>query len=163
MAFKKHEGNFGTNSIVTYNYSSGTSYGYRLEKYIWVDQIEDYRWIATPVKIRNNELIEYTNGSFELIDDKTIKAEYPSKWTKDPEYKKGDILVGTDKKSGSKMLFVYLSSQHVERLTPRSDMMMPDQFGYSTLNDYEGNFGPLTVHRTQGYHNGLNAQKFSEL
>jgi hypothetical protein len=162
MAFAEHKGTYDLGNIVTYNYSSGTSYGYRLVKYIWVNEIGDYTWIATPVKIRNNEVIEYTNGSFELVSDKTIKAEYPSKWTKDPEFKKGDILVGTDKKSGKKLIFVYLANDHVERLTPRPDMMMPDQFGYSTLSDYSTNFGPLTVHKTQGYSQG-NHVKFSDL
>ncbi|WAB09323.1 hypothetical protein SEA_STELLA_83 [Streptomyces phage Stella] len=164
MASTAHKGNFGTDDIVVYGYSSGTSYGYRLVKQIWISEIGDYRWISTPIKVRNNEVIEYTNGSFELVSDKTVRDEYPNRWTKDPEYTKGDILVGKSKNSSKKMLFVYLANDHVERLTPRDDYGFgeDDQFGYSTLTDYETNFGPLTIHRTTGYSQGNNA-KFSAL
>jgi hypothetical protein len=164
MATTEHNGErYTVDSIVVYTYNgSGTRYGYKLLKQVWISEIGEYRWVANALKIVNNEIIKYVGDSLELISDKEIKDGYPQLWTKDPEYKKGDILVGTDKKSGSKMLFVYLAQDHVERLTPRSDMMMPDQFGYSTLSDYSTNFGPLTVHKTLGYALGNN-KKFSDL
>jgi len=164
MAFTEHNGSFGKYDVVVSPSSYGVSYGYKLVKQVFVDEVGEYRWIATPVKIRDNELIEYTSGSFELLKGSLVKNEYKSKWTKDPEFKKGDILVGKSKNSNKKMLFVFLAVDHVERLTPRDDygFGVDDQFGYSTLSDYETNFGPLTVHKTQGYAQG-NHVKFSDL
>lgn len=162
MATTEHKGNYTVDNIVVYTYnSSGTRYGYKLLKQVWISEIGEYRWISNAIKIVNNEIVKYVGDSLELISDKEIKDGYPQLWTKDPEYKKGDILVGK-KRNGAKMLFVYLSKDHVERLTERDDMLANDGFGYSTLKDYETNFGPLTIHRTQGYILGNN-KKFSDL
>lgn len=141
MATVEHKGSFTTGSVVVYS-GTGTLYGYSLVKEIYIEAIGDYRWIAEPVKIVSNEVVKYTNGNLELISEKYINDEYKSKWTKDPEYKKGDILLGKDN-----MVFVYISDSHVERLTPRKDMPnlgLNDRQGYSSLNDYRTNFGPLT-------------------
>lgn len=167
MATTEHKGNLVQGDIVMYKGSFGTSYGYELVKEIYLSATGDYHWIGRSVKLLDGENkpknISADATKLEILTEKDVTEGYPLKWTKDPEFKKGDILVGLDKKSNKKMLFVYLSDQHVERLTPRSDMMMPDQFGYSTLSDYAGNFGPLTVHTTQGYTTAGNNTRFSAL
>lgn len=141
MATVEHKGSHSTGSVVVYS-DNETNYGYSLVKEIYVEAIGEYRWIAEPVKIVNNEPVKYTNGSLELLSEKCINDEYKFRWTKDPEYKKGDILLGKDN-----MVFVYISDSHVERLTPRKDMPSlgtNNRQGYSSLNDYKTNFGPLT-------------------
>jgi hypothetical protein len=166
MATTEHKGSLNNGDIVVYLGSFGTDYGYRLVKQVWLNAIGEYRWIAKGIKIAkgSNKVTEVSSDAtaFDIVSDKDLTDGYPHKWTKDPEFKKGDILVGKGKSSGKTMLFVFLSEDHVERLTPRDDMVMNDQFGYSTLSDYENNFGPLTIHRTQGYSQG-NHLKFSAL
>lgn len=151
MATIEHKGAAGIGDVVVYN-SGGLYYGHKLLKSIYIDMIGEYRYVTQPVKIRDNEIIKYTNGSLELISEKDVKDDYPLKWSKDPEYKKGDILFGKD---GDKdMIFVYISATHVERLTPRSDIWSSSKQGYSTLSDFQRNFGPLklaqTAHPTTG-------------
>lgn len=141
MATVEHKGSYITGDVVVYT-GTGTLYGYSLVKQIYIEAINEYRWIAEPVKIVSNEVVKYTNDNLELISEKYINDEYKSKWTKEPQYKKGDILLGKDN-----MVFVYFSDSHVERLTPRKDMPnlgTNDRQGYSSLNDYRTNFGPLT-------------------
>lgn len=164
MATTEHKGNLYNNDVVGYKNSYGTFYGYRLLKLVYIDAIGDYRWLVQSTKVNNgsNEAVAYGDATqINIASEGDLKDSYPLKWSKDPEYKKGDILVGK-KKNGGKMLFVYLANDHVERLTERDDMLANDGFGYSTLSDYETNFGPLTIHRTQGYSQG-NHVKFSDL
>lgn len=140
MATIEHKGSYTNGSVVVYT-GYGTNYGYSLVKEVYIEAIGEYRWIAEPVKIVNNEAVKYTNGSLELLSGKYINDEYKSLWKKDPVHKKGDILLGKDN-----MVFVYISDSHVERLTPRKDMPSlgtNDRQGYSSLSDYEANFGPL--------------------
>lgn len=143
MATIEHKGYAMVGDIVVYDYgTTSPKYGHLLLKQVWVDAVDEYRWVTEPVKIRDNEVVKYLHGGLDLITHKTVKDEYPLKWTKDPEFKKGDILLGKD---GDKtMIFVYFSETHVERLTPRSDMWNSSQQGYSTLSDFTKNFGPLT-------------------
>jgi hypothetical protein len=124
---------------------------------VFIDEISEYRYVTEPVKIRDNEIIKYVNGSLELISEKDVKDEYPLKWSKDPEFKKGDILLGKD--GDRTMIFVYISDLHVERLTPRSDIWVSFEQGYSTLSDFTRHFGPLKVAETANPMTG----KFSDL
>lgn len=142
MATIEHKGILDNDMVVVYSYDSGTVYGYRLLKLVYVDHIGEYRWIAESIKIVNNEAVKIANGALDILSEADVKDAYPLKWTKDPQYKKGDILLGKDN-----MVFVYFSDSHVERLTPRKDMPnlgVNDRQGYSSLNDYRTNFGPLT-------------------
>lgn len=155
MATIEHNGAAGIGDVVVYGDS--IHYGHKLLKSIYIDVIGEYRYVTQPVKIRDNEIIKYTNGSLELISEKDVKDVYPLKWSKDPEYKKGDILFGKD---GDKdMIFVYISATHVERLTPRSDIWVTSKQGYSTLSDFQKNFGPLKLAQTTHPATG----KFSDL
>lgn len=157
MATIEHKGSFNIGDTLVYSYSGDIYYGHVLLKSVYIGEINEYRYITEPVKIRNGEVVKYMNGSLDLVAHDDLVKEYKLKWTKDPEYKKGDILLGKD---GDKdMIFVYVSATHVERLTPRSDIWSPSKQGYSTLSDFEKNFGPLklaqTAHPTTG--------KFSDL
>lgn len=142
MATVEHNGSFSIGDTLVYKYSGGIYYGHKLLKSTYIGEIGEYRYITEFVKIRDGEVIKYVNGSLDLVTDDSLKKEYKLKWTKDPEYKKGDILLGKDN-----MVFVYISDSHVERLTPRKDFAehgLDDRQGYSSLNDYRTNFGPLT-------------------
>lgn len=142
MATIEHKGIFDTSDVVVYTYGTGSVYGYRLLKLVYVDIIGEYRWICESIKIVDNEVVKIANGALDILSEADLKDAYPLKWTKDPKYKKGDILLGKDN-----MVFVYFTDSHVERLTPRKDMPnlgVNDRQGYSSLNDYETNFGPLT-------------------
>lgn len=168
MAITEHKGSGLYNGdIVVYSGSFGTNYGYELLKSVWVTEAESYMWVVRGLKILDGQnKVTYLSSdktSLDLLTTKDVEDSYPLKWTKDPEFKKGDILIGKDTKANKTMLFVYLADDHVERLTPRSDMLGDDQFGYSTLSDYAGNFGPLKVHTTQGYTQAGNNTKFSAL
>lgn len=158
-----HNGSYSAGTVVGYESYSGTVYGYRLVKEVYVAETGGYHWIANNGKVTNNKFVS-TPDNLTILSEKEIKDGYPKKWKPDAEKKKGDILVGKD---GEKtMLFVYISDSHVERLTPRSDMGMSipgDEFGYSSLSDYEGNFGPLTVHELKGSGYHTTAKKFSDL
>ena len=162
MATTDHKGNYSVGTIVGYKSYSGTVYGYKLVKEVFLSETAKYYWITQPGKVKDNKFVS-TNQDLTIQSEKEINDSYPLKWTADPEYAKGDILVGKEKKSGKTMLFVFLSKQHVERLTPRGDMVVDGQFGYSTLSDYESNFGPLKIHTTQGYTSAGNNSKFSSL
>lgn len=162
MATIDHKGNLSVDDVVGYTSYGGTVYGYKLVKEVYVSETSSYHWIVRNGKVKDNKFVSVSTN-LSIVSEKDIKDGYPLKWTPDAEYAKGDILVGKDKKSGTTMLFVFLSKQHVERLTHRSDMISDSQFGYSTLTDYEANFGPLTIHKTQGYTAVGNNSKFSAL
>ena len=163
MATTDHKGSCIVDDIVGYAAYSGTVYGYKLVKEVYLSETAKYHWIVQPGKVKDNKFVPKPGNEMTIVSKKEINDGYPLRWTPDAEFAKGDILVGKDKKSGTTMLFVFLTKQHVERLTPRSDMMTDGQFGYSTLSDYEGNFGPLKIHKTQGYTAVGNNSKFSAL
>lgn len=163
MATTDHNGSYSVGTIVGYKSYSGTVYGYKLVKEVYLSETGKYHWIVQPGKVQGNAFVLNSGSEMTIISEKEINDSYTQTWTADAEYAKGDILVGKDKKTGKVMLFVFLSKQHVERLTPRSDMIADTQFGYSTLTDYESNFGPLEIHKTKGYTAVGNNSKFSAL
>lgn len=162
MATTDHKGSYSVGTIVGYTSYSGTVYGYKLLKEVYLSETAKYHWIAQPGKVKDNKFVP-TNQDLTIQSEKEINDGYPLRWTADPEFKKGDILIGKDKGSGKTLLFVYISDSHVERLTPRPDLYGSDQFGYSTLTDYAGNFGPLSVHQTQKAVGFDGKKKFSSL
>lgn len=166
MTIKKHNENYSAGDVVGYGGSYAKFYWYKLLQQVYVELLDNYVWLGQYGTVRSGEN-EFTpdNGgkTISALPISNLRNDYHSTWTKDEEYKKGDILVGHDK--GKVMLFVYFYDQHVERLTPRSDLSLSsaDQFGHSTLSDYSRNFGPLKVHKTQKLGlSGLN-KKFSEM
>lgn len=142
MATIEHKGAFAVSDILVYIYGSGSIYGYRILKKVHLDVVNGPQWIVENVKVVDNEVVKVASGTLDILSESDLTMNYPLKWTQDPKYKKGDILLGKNN-----MVFVYFTDSHVERLTPRSDMTylgIDDRQGYSSLNDYETNFGPLS-------------------
>jgi len=164
MTIKKHNENYSAGDVVGYEGSYTKFYGYKLLQRVYVELLDNYVWLGQYGTVRSGEN-EFTPDSggktITALPISDLRNDYHSTWTKDEEYKKGDILVGDDK--GKVMLFVYFSDSHVERLTPRSDLSSLDQFGYSTLSDYSSHFGPLKVHKTQKLSGYGEHKKFSEM
>ena len=157
MATIKHDGNFGVGDTIVYEYSSSTLYGQKLLKYVFVDEIGEYRYITEPVKIRDNEVIQYLHGALEIHDPEQMPKDLPLRWTKDPEFKKGDILVGTHKSTGVRVVLYYVSSSHVERLSGTGESLVGDT-GWASLAHYQGELKDIKVHTT-----ALTSVKFSTL
>ena len=162
MAVKPHNGVFKTGDTVVYQGTLRRAYGYKLLKEIYISEIDGYRFVAQGGETDDDGTWNAYRGDFGLLSSESIKESYKSMWTEGEAFQKGDILVGKDKSTDKTMLFVYIEDGHIERLTPRSDMGAAQEFGYSTLADYAGSFGPLKVHTTEGYV-GNGVKKFSEL
>lgn len=163
MSIAKHNELVETGDIVGYGGSWQTFYGYKLLKKVYVEQLDAYVWLGQYGTVGNDNKFKADNGgkTIQVISSGDLKNDYHSAWTPDVKYEKGDILVGND---GTRvMLFVYISDSHVERLTARSDMGSYDKHGYSTLEDYKTNFGPLEIHTVQGYPSSSNGKRFSAL
>lgn len=164
MSISRHNELVGAGDIVGYGGSYAPFYGYKLLQKVYVEQVGAYVWLGqygTVNKTDNKFAPDNGGKTITVLTSGDLKGDYHSVWTPDTEYKKGDILIG--KENGKNMLFVYLSESHVERLTPRNDFGL-DGFGYSSLSDYQTNFGPLTIHTVQGtWGTGMNAKKFSAL
>lgn len=156
MATVEHKGSFTAGAVVVYT-GYGTNYGYSLVKEIYIDAIGEYRWIAEPVKIVGNEVVKYTNVHLELISDKYINDECKSRWTKDPEYKKGDILIG-ESSDGTRVVLLYISETRIERLTPLGKDAHDGFTGYGTLAFYRNKLKDVRVLKTS-----LDMVKFSEV
>lgn len=160
MSIAKHNGVYSVGDIIGYSGSYATKFcGYKLVKKVWVDQIAEWVYIGQYGHVEVNKFAA-VGADFSTLTNVEIDHAFAEIWTPGTEYKKGDILVG--KEGEQRMLFAFFSDEHVERLTPRKDVGMYG-FGYSTLDDYSRNFGPLTVHTVQGYYGNLNGKKFSEV
>lgn len=119
MTVKKHNGKFVTNSIVGYTTYSGAFFrGHRLVKEVYVPEIGEYRWFAQDGKIdlSENKFVPDNATDLRVVTDKEINDGYPEIWTPEEEFKKGDILVGTDPE-GTRVLLYFESENCVHRLT----------------------------------------------
>lgn len=159
MTVKKHAGNFTNGTIVGYTSYSGTQlYAYKLVQEVWVSAIGEYRWIAQygKVTLSENKFVPDNDGkTFYVFTDQEIKDGYPEVWTKDPEYKKGDILEAKSP-GGKRVVLLYISNSQVERLTP-TDGGLGDK-GWGSLAHYQGELTDFKVLKTS-----LGETRFSDI
>jgi len=149
MAVKKHAGSFAEGTIVGYaSYSGKELYAYKLVQEVWVGAVGEYRWIAQygKVLLSENKFVPDSEGkTFYVFTDKEIKDGYPEVWTKDPEYTKGDLLEAKSA-AGKRVVLLYISNSHVERLTP-TDGGLGDK-GWGSLAHYKGELTDFKILKT---------------
>jgi hypothetical protein len=160
MTVKKHNGSYTNGTVVGYtSYSGKELYSYKLVKEVYVEATGDYRWIAQygKVKLSENKFVPDNDGqTFYVFSDKEIKDGYPEVWTKDPEFVKGDILEGKTS-SGKRVVLLYVSNQHVERLTPLDEQYSGEK-GWGSLAHYQGELTDIKALTTS-----LTSARFSAL
>jgi len=157
MASVKHGGSFYRNDVVGYNGGSGRFYGYKLLKRVYVEEIDAHRWIAAYGSAAPEaDFVIGSESSVALLTPSNIRSEYQYKWSKDSDYKKGDILSGTGD-DGTRVVLLYLSDAEVQRLTP--DGPYSGDQGYGGLAHYQVMLKDLVVLKTRG----LGSKRFSEI
>lgn len=158
MAAKKHNNDVTSGDIVGYSGSYGTRfYGYKLVKEVWVTAVSDYVWLAQYGTVDSENKFKANNDgeNIQVLTADTIKTDYTEVWTPNPEFTKGDILVGTHESSGTRVVLHYVSDTHVERLTPYDGL---GDTGWGSMAHYRGRLENITILTSS-----LTGQKHSEL
>lgn len=157
MATEEHNGSLSNNSIVGYVNLSGTFYGYKLLKYVYVSAADVYVWLGQYGHVSSGVWTPNEGDALEVLTDENIKDGYEMSWKPDPEYKKGDILIG-ESSDGTRVVLLYISETRIERLTPLGKDAHDGFTGYGTLAFYRSKLKDVRVLKTS-----LDMVKFSEV
>lgn len=96
VAINKSNESFYKDDVVVYDFC-GTVYGVKILKSVYVDAVNDYRYIVQPGKISAGKWVGDTSGSKKeavlyLYAASDIRGGYSHKWTPGADVTKGDVL-----------------------------------------------------------------------
>lgn len=120
MATTKNDGWY-EGSIIVYKSFSGTLYGVKVLKEIYVDEINQFRWIYQSGRIVDNKFVGDGGDAISISTSDDLKSSYDLVWTPDKELSpsKGDILTGKNGE-GDIVVLYFESTDMVHRLNPLS-------------------------------------------
>lgn len=155
MATKANTG-FYNGDVLVYKSYSGTLYGVKALKEVYIDAINEYRWMYQGGRIEDNKFIGGKDVS--ISTSKDLKDGYDLIWTPDKRIvdpKKGDILVGLDG-DGKRVVLFYENETSVHRVTEASWGTLPQSS--APLSFYEKKMTGLKILTENNY-----GRKFSEV
>ena len=157
MATKANTGFYNGDVIVTKGYS-GSLYGAKVLKEIYVDEISEYRWIYQSGDIVDNKFRPSSGGNISITTSKELSEAFSLIWTPDPELspRKGDILTGKYV-SGNTVVLYFEDNDTVYRLNELDQGGSPQS--NASLAFYKRKLTDLKVMTT----NSFSDRRFSDL